>query len=91
MMYMLILEICSKHTSHFIFWEVLLTFFHVKYVVTITKRIIISNYSYNKISDEHMIDMLLPLNTINEFIITRFVDVKRVHYNDPSHLQTYNY
>jgi hypothetical protein len=54
------------------------------------KRIIISNYSYNKICDEHIVDMLLPLNTIDEFLITRFIDVKRVHYNDPSHLWTYH-
>jgi hypothetical protein len=33
---------------------------HVPSVATIMKRIIISNYSYNKIYDEHTIDMLLP-------------------------------
>jgi hypothetical protein len=66
------------------------TFGHIKFVVTVTKRIIISNYSYNKIWDEHMVDMLLPLNTIDEFLITRFVDVKRVHYKNLSHLQTYH-
>jgi hypothetical protein len=55
------------------------------------KRIIISNYSYNKICDEHTVDMLLPLNAIDEFLITWFVDMKGVHYNDPSHLRTYHY
>jgi hypothetical protein len=37
-----------------------------------------------------MIYMLLPLNTIDEFFITRFVDVKRVHYKDFTHPQTYH-
>jgi hypothetical protein len=47
------------------------------------KRIIITNYSYNQICDEHTIEMLLPSNTIDEFLITTFVDTKRVHYKDP--------
>jgi hypothetical protein len=47
------------------------------------KRIIITNYSYNKICDEHTIEMLLPSNTIDEFLIATFVDTKRVHYKDP--------
>jgi hypothetical protein len=42
----------------FIFWKVLPTLAHVPSVATITKRIIISNYSYNKMYDEHMVDML---------------------------------
>jgi hypothetical protein len=37
-----------------------------------------------------MVDMLLPLNTIDEFLITRFVNVKRVHYKDATHLWTYD-
>jgi hypothetical protein len=60
-------------------------------LATVTERIIISNYSNNKICDEHMVDMLLPLNTIDKFLVTRFVDVKMVHYNDPSHLQIYHF
>jgi hypothetical protein len=63
-------------------WIVDPTFGHVKYVVTVTKRIIISNYIYNKICDKHIVHKLLPLNTTDEFIITRFVDIKRVHYKD---------
>jgi hypothetical protein len=39
--------------------------------------------SYDKICDQHTVDMLLPLNTIDEFLITRFVDVNRVNYKDP--------
>jgi hypothetical protein len=42
----------------FIFWRVLPTLTHVPFVATVTERIIISNYSYNKICDEHMVDML---------------------------------
>jgi hypothetical protein len=42
----------------FIFWIVLPTLAHVPFVPTITERIIISNYSYNKICDEHTFDML---------------------------------
>jgi hypothetical protein len=64
-------------------------FDHGNYVATVMKRIITSQYSYNKIC-EHSVDMLLPLNTIDEFLITRLVDVKRVHYKDPSHLRTYH-
>jgi hypothetical protein len=37
---------------------VLPTLAHVPFVPTVTKRIIISNYSYNKICDERMVDML---------------------------------
>jgi hypothetical protein len=37
----------------FIFWQVLPTLAHVPYVATVTKKIIISNYNYNKICDEH--------------------------------------
>jgi hypothetical protein len=70
---------------HLIFttWIVDSTFGHVKYVINVTKRIIISNYSYNKIYDEDIVDMLLLLNTIDEFLITRSVDVNNVHYKDP--------
>jgi hypothetical protein len=74
----------------FIFWQELPTFFRVISVVTNTKRIVIRNYSYNKICDEHTVDMLLPLNTIDEFLITRFINVKRVHYNDQSLLKSYD-
>jgi hypothetical protein len=42
----------------FMFWRVLPTFAHVPFVPTATERIIISTYSYNKICDEHMVDML---------------------------------
>jgi hypothetical protein len=73
----------------FMFWRVLLTLAHVPSVATVTERNIISNYSYKKICDEHIVDMLLPLNTIDEFLISRFVDVKRVQYKDFTMLQTY--
>jgi hypothetical protein len=42
----------------FMFWRVLPTLAHVPFVATITEQIIISNYSYKKICDEHMVDML---------------------------------
>jgi hypothetical protein len=71
------------------FWRVHPTLAHVPSVATITERIIISNYCYNKICDEHMVDMLLPLNTIDEFLISRFIDIKRVQYKDVTLLQTY--
>jgi hypothetical protein len=74
----------------FIFWQVLPTLAHIPSVVTITERIIISTYSYNKICDEHTVDMLLSLNTIDEFLITRFIDVKRVLYKDFTHIRTYH-
>jgi hypothetical protein len=57
-MYMLILKICSQHASHVYVLESVPTLAHIPSVVTITERIIISNYSYNKICDEHMVDML---------------------------------
>jgi membrane-associated PAP2 superfamily phosphatase len=74
----------------FIFWQVFPTLVHIIFVATVSKRIIIDNYSYNKIYDEHTVDMLLPLNTIEEFLITRFVDVKRVHYKYVTYLQIYH-
>jgi uncharacterized membrane protein len=44
---------------HFIiFWTVSATLAHITFVRTVTKRVIISNYSYKKICDEHMVDML---------------------------------
>jgi hypothetical protein len=42
----------------FMFWRMLPILAHVPFVPTITEMIIISNYSYNKICDEHMVDML---------------------------------
>jgi hypothetical protein len=42
----------------FMFWRVLSTLTHIPFVPTIMERIIISNYSYNKIYDEHTVDML---------------------------------
>jgi hypothetical protein len=41
----------------FMFWRVLPTLAHISFVPTVTERIIISNYSYNKICDERMVDM----------------------------------
>jgi hypothetical protein len=59
-MYLLITEIKSVANMHliFMFWRVCPTLTHVPSISTIMKRIIISNYSYNKICDEHMVDML---------------------------------
>jgi hypothetical protein len=45
----------------FMFWRVLPTLAHVPFVPTITERIIINYYSYNKIYDEHMVDMLFTV------------------------------
>jgi hypothetical protein len=42
----------------FLCWRVLPTLAHIQFVPTITERIIISNYSYNKICDKHTVDML---------------------------------
>jgi hypothetical protein len=56
---------------------------HVPFVTTVTKRIIISTYKYNKVSDEWTVDMLLPLDTFNKFLVNRFIDVKRVQYKNP--------
>jgi hypothetical protein len=42
----------------FIFWRVPHTLTHIPFAHTITERIIISNYSSNKICDEHTVDML---------------------------------
>jgi hypothetical protein len=47
----------------FMFSQVLPTLAHKPFVATVMERIIISNYSYKKICDEHIVDMLLPLNT----------------------------
>jgi hypothetical protein len=40
------------------FWRVLSTLAHEPFVPNITESIIINNYSYNKICDEHLVDML---------------------------------
>jgi hypothetical protein len=58
MMYMLIPKICSEHASLLYFWRVLPTLAHILFVHTVIERSIISNYSYNKICNEHVVDML---------------------------------
>jgi hypothetical protein len=73
----------------FILRQVLPILAHVPSATTVMERIIISNYNYNMIYDEHTVDILLPLN-IDEFLITRFIDVKRVQYKYLTHLQTYH-
>jgi hypothetical protein len=75
-MYMLIPEICKEHTSLLYILASASHHFPHKICSHCYKRIIISNYSYNKICDEHTVDMLLPLNTINYFLIARFIDIK---------------
>jgi hypothetical protein len=65
----------------FIFWIVGPTSGHVKYVPTITRRTISNTHS--NYSDTKIYDMLLPLNTLDEFLILRFIDVKRIEYKDP--------
>jgi hypothetical protein len=42
----------------FIFCRVLPTLAHAPFVPIVTERVIISNYSYNKIYDEHTVDIL---------------------------------
>jgi hypothetical protein len=59
-------------------------------LATVMEKIMISNYSYNKVFDELTVDMLLHLNIIDEFLITRFIDIRWVHYKDLTHLQTYH-
>jgi hypothetical protein len=55
---MLIPKICIEHASHVYVLESVPTLAHIPSVATIMERIIISNYSYNKIYVEHMVDML---------------------------------
>jgi hypothetical protein len=57
-MYMLIPKISSNKHLFFMFWRVPPTLSHIPFVHNVMKRIIISNYSYNKICDEHTVDML---------------------------------
>jgi hypothetical protein len=87
---MLVPEICREHASLLYIVASAPTLAHVPFVATIVERIIISNYSYNKICHEHTVDMLLPLNIIDELLITRFVDIKRVQYKYFTHLRTYH-
>jgi hypothetical protein len=42
----------------FVFWRVPHTLALIPFVRTVTERITISNYSCNKICDEHTVDML---------------------------------
>jgi hypothetical protein len=42
----------------FMFWRVPPTLARIPFVCTVMKMIIISKYSYNKICDEHTVDML---------------------------------
>jgi hypothetical protein len=42
----------------FMFWRVLPTLVHIPFVPTVMESIIISNYSYNKICDEHTVDIV---------------------------------
>jgi hypothetical protein len=40
------------------FWRVPPTLAHIPFVPTVTEKIIIINYSYNKICNEHMVNKL---------------------------------
>jgi hypothetical protein len=42
----------------FMFWIMPPTLAHMTFVPSVTEMIIISNYNYNKICDEHTVDML---------------------------------
>jgi hypothetical protein len=53
-------SVANLHLN-FMFWSVLPTLAHVPFVAIVTERIIINNYSYNKICDEQMIDMLFTV------------------------------
>jgi hypothetical protein len=67
-MHMLILEICNEHASHLYVLESVVTLAHVPFVATVTKMISISNYSYNKICDEHTVHMLFTFEYNDEFM-----------------------
>jgi hypothetical protein len=58
---MLIPKICSEHASLLYVLESAAHLGHILFARTITERIIISNYSYDKICDEHMVDMLFTI------------------------------
>jgi hypothetical protein len=79
-MYILIPEICSEQPCHLYVVDCGSDRGISKICSHYYKRIIISNYSYNKFCDEYTVDMLLHLNTIDEFLISRFINVKRVQY-----------
>jgi hypothetical protein len=79
---MVIPGICSEHAWHLYILIVDPTLGHVQFVTTGTKKITFSTYSYNKIYDEQSVDMLLPLDTINKFLVSRFIDVKKVQYKN---------
>jgi hypothetical protein len=55
----------------FMVWRVLPTLTHVPFVPNVMERIIFSNYSYNRICDEHTIDCCLPFDTIDKFLVNR--------------------
>jgi hypothetical protein len=57
-MYMLIGKSVANVHLFFMFWRVSSTLVHIPFMRNVTKIIIISNYSYNKICDEHTVDML---------------------------------
>jgi hypothetical protein len=57
-MYMLIPKICSEHASHLYVLKSTTYLGSHTICTTVMERVIISNYSYNKICDEHTIDML---------------------------------
>jgi hypothetical protein len=56
---MLIPEIYSKHASHLYILESASHLDSRTICTTVTERIIISNCSYNRICDEHTVNMLL--------------------------------
>jgi hypothetical protein len=47
-----------------VFWRELPTLVHVPFVHTVTERIIIANYNYNKICDEHTVDTFFTFESI---------------------------
>jgi hypothetical protein len=75
--YMLIPEICSEHASLLYVLESAVA--HIPFIPTVTERrsslvtIVITRFMMNT-----RLIYYLPMNTIDEFLVSRFIDIKRV-------------
>jgi hypothetical protein len=88
---MLIPEICSEYAYLlYVFESTAHLGSHIICTHCYKKKIIISNYSYKRFMMNIHSICCLPLNTIDEFLVSRFVDIKRVQYKDLTLLRIYH-
>jgi hypothetical protein len=87
-MYMLIPEIYSEHASLLYVWRVLPTLAHIPFVCM--KRSSLVTIVKTRFETNTRLICCLPLNTVDEFLVSRSIDAKRVECKDLTLLWIYH-